>query len=263
MDDTTWTSTTISDSRISFNFNRQPLPEPEALRRIIIGPHPDIHRRVCLPGLNKAEKELWNQLKSFNARDFPGPYSLEFKRLLFLFSWRFVEARSRLPLGDIETDWLDQRAGKEVSRLAKKFTGYLQNHLVSGAVFALPDREVDMGRRAERRKVYARPVLAEPLDDEHLLIIPFSTKQFQFNQGCDMVFDPRAKQLQLGRKGHPFIDNRPYSLFRKMVVLKISAAQPMSRADFLAAACGIRGRLTMEVQGYVKNRLSDLKIHDT
>lgn len=71
---------------------------------------------------------------------------------------------------------VDSRMSKKIKTAAKKFKVHLRACLKPGHIYLVPDAEVAFNRQDRFKQPYARRVLIMDVQNDQVVIVPFSTK---------------------------------------------------------------------------------------
>lgn len=236
----------LRDEHISFNISRPPPSCTNFSRTITL--FPGQARPLVVPGVNPVkETDLLAELKRFQNWKQVETNSYFLSPLLFSFLWRFHAGASGSPLHFQSLAPFPGKQAKIIETAYKQYRERLAHSLAPGQIFLIPDAEVTFNRPGRYHQIYARRVLVAAAGADQLLIMPFSTKIERLRKDLDVVFDASDKTGRLAVAACPAVENFPYLMFRKKTVLRVSAAQPMTRSQFLEAALVSLGAVRREV----------------
>lgn len=91
--------------------------------------------------------------------------------------------------------------------------------------------------------------------NDQIVMIPFSTKLNMINKQTDILFNPGHEGPRLNPSGNPAVENFPYKIFSQQVALCVSAAQPITKEDFLEAALVSMGPLERKLLDFVREKM--------
>ncbi len=237
----------VADSSISFNIDRQ-IPDTTSSRKVVVYNPPDSARQIIIPGLNeKKEKKLLKEIEKFQSKGNLKKFSWQLSPWFFSIIWRYRVSNNYLTKHSTDLEFVDKKESQSIKKVISAHRRYLEDSLGPGAVFYIPDREVNFNSSRRRKQPYSRSVLIASCNPESLVIIPISTKIKNANPRTDIILDFHRKDLSPDKSAEPFIDNRKYKLFAKPVVIRIQAAQTISKAHFLAVALLPKGRIARQL----------------
>lgn len=248
----------LDDKYISFNMDR-PLGTISPFPRDVVLLSSPSTGKAIIPGVVCAkEKTLLKELKKARNWKRVKAHSFVEEQKSFSLLWRFSGKIGEAADHVKRPAPLAANSAQRVRSALKKYRSSLQSDLRPGKVFLIPDAEITFKNPARHRQVYARPVLVFTVHWNQVLIIPFSTRIEKMNKTIDILFDSEYAGESLVRDGIPAVENYPYKMFTKKTALFVTAAQPVTREGFLAAALTPLGAVTNNLLHFVKERMKNI-----
>lgn len=248
----------LADTSISFNIRRSENNRSEFPRKVMVLPSSP-RRKSVIPGLLKnKERTLFDELRKFQSWKAVVQHSFEMSSRLFSFQWRF---RTDPVLGLKEfraLEPVDSRTSKKIEMASRKFKAHLRAFLKPGHVYLIPDAEVTFNRRKRFKQGYARPVLILAVQNEQIVMVPFSTKIERMNRKTDILFDSEYKGERLDPDGLPPVENLPLSVSTQKAALFVCAAQPMTKEAFLEGAIAPVGSVSQALLNIAEKKLKNM-----
>ena len=242
----------LDDRQITFNLRRTSDNYGPPRKNAVL---PSAMRKVVLiPGFMNSEKNLIRNIESYFNLEKIKLYSFCIAPHLFSMAFRF--RRDDAVLEElINLHPMNTSEEKLVKKALKSCLDHLKNGLNPGAVYLIPDTEVSFGQADRFARPYSRYVLIFKADSHAVTFIPFTTQTHRINADEDILFDKQWKGSRLDANGQPTVDNFPYKIFRKSVVLRVMAAQTITPDAFLAIALSQLGAVNKDVIEFVRTRL--------
>ena len=207
-----------------------------------------------IPGIMSTEKSLIENVESYFSPERIKNHSFCSNHYLFSMVFRF---RRDDHIHDklINPHPMSTKEEKLVKKIWKSCIDYLKAGLSPGTVYLIPDAEVTFGRTGRTVKPYSRYVLIYKVDNHTVSFIPYSTRVDKINADWDILFDKNRTDARLQINSKPVIDNFPYKMFKKSVVLRVMASQTITHDDFLDIVLSRLGTVNKDVIEFVSQRL--------
>jgi len=247
------------DECISFNIKRPP-HTVSAFHRTVVTVPPHSDKGVVIPSvIRKVDADLLKHLKKVQRWQKVKGYSFECNHKLFSLLWKFRVDKNALWAKLKGARPLKPKVSRVVKKIAKKHRSSLESRLRPGNVFLLPDRELTFNNAQRSAKPYARYVLLYAISSGQVMIIPFSTQIKMMDPNMDILFDQGHVGPALNPDTRPMIENYPYRMFSKRSALCVSAIQPFTVQDFLAAALAHIGAVRLKVLDFIAYKLKNIQ----
>jgi len=248
----------LEDESISFNIRRSKVNFSRFPRRVAILPASKSGKMI-IPGIEeRREGQLVNELKNYQVWKDVKRYSFEVFPYLFSFLWRFKTDYFSF-INEVKK--VEPFTVGTVKRFKTAFKGYrasLRSNLSPGHIYLIPDADITFNRPGRFKQVYARRVLILEVRNGQIVMIPFSTRIERMNMRTDILFDPAYNGERLSSSSFPAVENFPYKIFSKKVVLCVYAAQPITEEVFLDSDLVSMGSVMRDLVVFAKDTMKNL-----